>query len=64
MLKQAFGVNIMKTQEEQLPDTKEELELHMQLTYKQAVEIAEEQAINLCLKVINTSLLKKDFIRS
>jgi hypothetical protein len=31
---------------DELPETKEELELHMQLSYKQSVEIAEEEAIN------------------
>jgi hypothetical protein len=31
---------------DELPETKEELELHMQLNYKQSVEIAEEEAIN------------------
>ena len=31
---------------DQLPETTEELELHMQLTYKQAVEIAEEEVIS------------------
>jgi hypothetical protein len=44
--KEAFGVDISNTPEEELPDSKEELELHMQLSYKQAVELAEEQAIN------------------
>ena len=31
---------------DQLPQTKEELELHMQLSYKQSIEIAEEEAIS------------------
>ena len=31
---------------DELPETKEELELHMQLSYKQSIEIAEEEAIN------------------
>jgi len=31
---------------EELPETKEELDIHMQLTYKQSIEIAEEEAIN------------------
>lgn len=31
---------------EELPTNKEELDLHMQLTYKQSIEIAEEEAIN------------------
>ena len=39
-----------KSAKEELPDSNEELELHMQLTYKQAIEIAEEQAINTLLE--------------
>ena len=31
---------------EDLPQSKEELDLHMQLSYKQSIEIAEEEAIN------------------
>jgi hypothetical protein len=38
---------------DQLPENKEELELHMQLDYKQAVEIAEEEAINNVLDFNN-----------
>ena len=57
--KEAFGISIAETPEEQLPDSKEELELHMQLNYKQAVEIAEEQAINVLLKGNNYDLTKK-----
>jgi hypothetical protein len=34
----------------ELPQTKEELELHMQLSYKQSIEIAEEEAINNVLQ--------------
>ena len=44
-----FNMDLYENQKEQLPDTKEELELHMQLDYKQAVELAEEQAINVLL---------------
>src|SRR5210317_325519 len=33
---QSFGVNLYENNPEQLPDSKEELELHMQLNYKQA----------------------------
>ena len=32
--------------QDELPETKEELDLHMQLSYKQSIEIAEEEAIN------------------
>lgn len=41
-----FGINLFENDPTKLPDSQEELELHMQLTYKQQVEIAEEQAIN------------------
>lgn len=44
-----FNVDLYENDKEELPDTKEELELHMQLNYKQAVELAEEQAINVLL---------------
>ena len=47
--KDNFGVEITENDPEKLPDSQEELELHMQLTYKQAVELAEEQAINVVL---------------
>ena len=45
---QVFGANISKSgmNQEQLPDTPEELELFMQLKPKMAIEIAEEEAIN------------------
>ena len=45
-----FGVNLYKNDPDQLPETEEELELHMQLSYKQSVELAEEQAINVLLE--------------
>mgnify|MGYP001444087812 FL=1 len=44
-----FNMDLYENKKEDLPDTKEELELHMQLDYKQAVELAEEQAINVLL---------------
>ncbi len=45
-----FNINLYENKKEDLPETDEELDLHMQLNYKQAVEIAEEQAINVLLK--------------
>jgi len=45
-----FNLNLSSTPEEELPDSKEELELHMQLSYKQNIELAEEQAINVLLE--------------
>ena len=58
---QEFGVNLYQNDPETLPESKEELELHMQLTYKQAVEIAEEQAINYLLEGNKYELVKKRF---
>ena len=57
--KEAFGINLFENDPEQLPDSKEELELHMQLSYKQGVEIAEEIAINTLLDGNYYDLTKK-----
>jgi len=57
----AFGIDLYENDPETLPDTKEELDLHMQLSYKQAVEIAEEQAINVLFEGNNYELIKKRF---
>ena len=46
-LKQTLGVDIYQSVDSSLvPESEEELELHMQLKYKQSVEIAEEEAIS------------------
>ena len=54
-----LSVDLYETDPSQLPDTKEELDLHMQLSYKQAVEIAEEQAINVLLDGSNYDLIRR-----
>ncbi len=59
--KQAFGISIAENDEETLPETQQELELHMQLTYKQSVELAEEQALNVLFEGNNYELIKKQF---
>ena len=41
-----LNINLYENDKKALPDTKEELELHMALNYKQAVEVANETAIN------------------
>jgi hypothetical protein len=41
-----LGVNARNIPESELPSNTEELELYMQLNYKQGIEIAQEQAIN------------------
>jgi len=47
---------------EELPENKDELDLHMQLSYKQASEIACEQAINNTLEFNRYNLKKKRVI--
>jgi len=61
MVKESFGFDFSKTEDEDLPDSKEELELHMQLSYKQAVEIAEEQALNVLFTGNNYELIRRRF---
>jgi len=58
---EAFGIDLYENEPETLPETEEELALHMQLTYKQAVELAEEQAINTLLEGSRYELIKKQF---
>ena len=57
----AFGIQISHHDQETLPDSEEELALHMQLSYKQAAEIAEEQALNVLLEGSKYDLIKKRF---
>jgi len=46
MIQKDTGINMFQTANpDQLPENKEELSLHMQLSYKQSIEIAEEEAI-------------------
>ena len=41
-----LGVDVSNVPQDELPDTSEELELYMQIAYKQGIEIAQEQAID------------------
>ena len=54
-----FGVNLFESDPDALPKNKEELDLHMQLSYKQQVELAEEQALNVLLDGNNYDLIKR-----
>ena len=54
-----LGINLFENNPDTLPETKEELELHMQLTYKQNIEIAQEQAINVLLEGNKYDLTRK-----
>ena len=56
-----FGMDLTESNIDKLPETIEEGELYMQLTYKQAVEIAEEQALNVLFEGNNYDLIKKRF---
>ncbi len=62
-VQQQFDVNLYENDPNMLPESQEELELHMQLSYKQAVEIAEEQAINVLMDGNKYDLTKKRFYR-
>ena len=56
-----FNIEVRDSNISELPSNEEELALHMQLTYKQSVELAEEQAIKTLLEGNNYELIKKRF---
>ena len=60
-VKASTGVDISNTNipPENLPKTIEEMELHLQLSYKQSIEIAEEEAISQVLAQNKFELLKR-----
>ena len=58
---ESFNMDLYENKKQDLPDSTEELDLHMQLTYKQAVEVAEEQALNVLFEGNNYELIKKRF---
>lgn len=49
MLKQKTGVDAFNFDEDNVPETDEELDLYMNLSYKQSIEVAEETAITTIL---------------
>jgi len=59
MAQSTFAIDLYENPPAELPDTEEELALHMQLGYKQAVELAEEQAINVLMEGSNYELIRK-----
>ncbi len=59
--KAALNIDLSSTPPEELPDSQEELELHMQLNYKQAVELAEEAALSVLFKGNDYDLIKRRF---
>ena len=54
-----FGINIYNSPADEIPENEEELQLHMQLSYKQSIEIAEEQAIQTIFNQNNYENVKK-----
>ena len=61
-VEQEFGINLFESDPDKLPESQEELEVHMQLSYKQAVEMAEEQALETLLNGNHYDLTKKRII--
>jgi len=60
-VKENFNLDLSENDPETLPANEEELALHMQLSYKQSVEIAEEQALKVLMEGNNYELIKKRF---
>jgi hypothetical protein len=60
-VEQRFGLNMKESELNELPQSEEELGIHMQLTYKQSVELAEEQALNVLFEGNKYELTKKRF---
>lgn len=54
-----LGKNMFSTQPDALPETDDELDLHMKIDYKDDIEIAEEKAIETTLKYNNYELTKR-----
>jgi len=58
-IQQQLGINVYSNDPNTLPENEEELSLHMQLEYKQSIEIAQEQAIQVVLNTNKYDLLKR-----
>tara|TARA_R100001086_G_scaffold45327_3_gene20091 strand:- start:692 stop:3100 length:2409 start_codon:yes stop_codon:yes gene_type:complete len=59
LVQEQFGIDITENDKESLPQNEEELALHMQLGYKQAIEIAEEQAIDVLMENSDYDLIRR-----
>jgi hypothetical protein len=59
---QSLNMNLYENKKEDLPETEEELALHMQLDYKQAIELANEQAINVLMEGCKFDLTRRRII--
>jgi len=59
-LKDTLGISLFQSMDPgTLPESPEELELHMQLSYKQSIEIAEEEAISSVLAQNKYDLVRR-----
>lgn len=58
-IQEQTGVDPFTMNPDELPSTDEELSLYMQLNYKPAIEIAEEEAINTLLEENNYDYIRK-----
>jgi len=59
-IKNTLGIDLYQTPNPDLiPESEEELELHMQLSYKQAIEIAEEEAITSIMAQNKYDLIRR-----
>jgi len=62
--KEATGMDFFNSADpNNIPETQEDLDLHMQLSYKQSIEIAEEEAIDSVLQANKYELVKKRMIQ-
>ena len=55
----SFGIDAFAVPQQDIPESDEELALHMQLKYKPSIEIAQEQAINTVLDENHYDEIKK-----
>ena len=59
-IKNTLGIDLYQTPNpDVIPESEEELELHMQLSYKQAIEIAEEEAITSIMAQNKYELIRR-----
>ena len=59
LVEKEFGQSILANPKDQVPESEEELDLHMQLTYKQEVEIAQEEALSTVFDNNKYELVKR-----
>ena len=58
-IEKSLGINTLSNPKQEIPESEEELNLHMQLNYKQSIELAQEQAIDNVFNLNKYELLKK-----